>query len=109
MAQFIEQAEELVFQETPTSNVVSFPERALPQLSVFELDNGTSFFTLSEGVTPPWMPPPIAWEDPTFLQRSSAGSASFSEVKGIPVKGAAEELVQHFGVAEQGHRKKGRK
>ena len=91
---------------------VAFPDHDLPQLSIFQLSDGASLYTLGHH-TPSWMPPPIAWEDPAFVSATSRQTvdAGASQTAPDPAlqKGAAEQLLEQYGCADQKHRRKRKK
>ena len=87
---------------------VAFPDHDLPQLSIFQLGDGASLYTLGHQ-TPSWMPPPVAWEDPAFVSATSRQTVDIRGSEPAPQKSDAEQLLGQYGRADHKHRRKGRK
>ena len=92
--------------------LVAFPNHDLPQLSIFQLSDGASLYSLGHQ-DPSWMPPPIAWEDPAFVSATSRQTvvvgATQTSAEPAPQNSDAEQLLEQYGRADHKHRRKGRK
>lgn len=99
-----------------TGVIVQFPEHKLPQLSLFQLRDGSAVFVLKKGHTPLWMQSAVAWEDPDYVQEmrlrqlpDKVTQSEPSNTSAAPKLSAAEELVQQYGHLDKTSRKRARR